>query len=421
MALGKLQDDPDNEAVWNELSEAVTAPGVSNDEVERLLGAARARHEHRRDWDAVARMLELEISFASGSAVEAPMQAELARVLHEELVETDRAIQAFKRLLQLRPDDPTATEALENDEAKRAKWSELVARYVAEAAEGDDAFRSSLFASAADVAYRYGGEAALAQVDAHLEQSLKLDRRNRRAANLAEVVYAHQGKWADVARVQRLVLEAGATKDERVAAGLRLGRTLAKKLHEQEQAVEAMQAVLDNQPGQPEALSFLAEAYSTTEQWDHLVALYEDQLRGGGVRPGDEHGILVQIAMVHWRMRNNPAAAEPYFDRVRRADPAHGGMLSFFREVCSEKGDKARLGTILTDAQRALPDGAEKRALATEIAKLAESQENAHKAIEQYKQVLRADPENREAREALKRLYTQTEGWNALVELHRQD
>src|SRR5262249_33180469 len=105
---------------------------------------------------------------------------------------------------------------------------------------------------------------------------------------------------------------------------------------------------------------------------------------------------------------------------LRRADPAHAGMLAFYREWCSQRNDKARLGTILTDAQRAMPDGPEKRALATEIAKLAESQENAAKAIDQYKQVLRTDPENKHAREALKRLYTQSEGWNALVEILRQ-
>src|SRR4029079_15055485 len=54
MALGRLQDDPENEAAWNELAEAVTAPGVSNAEVERLLGAARARSEARRRSRAVA-------------------------------------------------------------------------------------------------------------------------------------------------------------------------------------------------------------------------------------------------------------------------------------------------------------------------------------------------------------------------------
>ena len=29
MALGQLQDDPENEAAWNELAEAVTAPGAA--------------------------------------------------------------------------------------------------------------------------------------------------------------------------------------------------------------------------------------------------------------------------------------------------------------------------------------------------------------------------------------------------------
>src|SRR3954471_11549978 len=121
MALGQLQDDPENEAAWNELAEAVTAPGssISDAEVERLLGSARARHEQRREWAAVARLLELEISFASGSPVEAPMQAELARVYQEELVDAERSIAAYRRLLALRPDDATAEEALESDAAKR--------------------------------------------------------------------------------------------------------------------------------------------------------------------------------------------------------------------------------------------------------------------------------------------------------------
>jgi golgin subfamily B member 1 len=423
MALGRLQDDPENEAAWNDLAEAVTAPdlGVSNAEVERLLGMARARHEQRREWGAVARLLEDEISFASGTPVEAPMQAELARIYQDELVDAEKALAAYQRLRQIRPDDPTAEEAIENDEAKRAKWSELVERYLTEAASGEGSFQSSLYASAADVAYRYGGEAARADAIAHAEKALAVDPKNRRAAALAELAFAATGDWENVVRVQALVLAEAAQKDERVAAGLRLARTADRKLHQPARAAAAYEQVLAISPGQSDALSFLAQSYSAGEQWDKLIALYEDQLRGSAQKPGEEVGTLVQIAMLHWRMRGEPAAAEPYFDRVRRAEPAHAGMLNFFRELCTQKGDKSRLATILTDAQRVLPDGAEKRALATEIARLAESAENAQKAIDQYKTVLRTDPENKDARDALRRLYTQTESWNALVEILRQE
>lgn len=427
VALGRLQDEPDNDGAWNDLTEAVTAPSgdVQADDVERLLGQARARHEQRREWESVVRLLELEISFASGTPVEGPMQAELARIYHEELVDVDRSAAAYRRLLQVRPNDATATEALEASEAKREKWRALVTRYLTEAqGPAEEAFRSALFASAADIAYRYGRaedpEVAGSIVE-HVEEALRLDRKNRRAAALAELVYKAAQDWESVARIQKMVLEDATSKEERIAAGLRLGRTTSKKLDDASRAIDAYGQVLDLSPGQPDAFSYLAEAYSAAGLWDHLSALYEDQLRGGGVRPADELGILVQIAMVHWRMRNDAASAEPYFDRVRRAEPAHAGMLTFFREYCGASNDKARLSTILGDAQRALKDGPEKLALAAEIGKLAESQENAQKAIEQYKTVLRTDPENREARESLKRLYAQTEGYNALVELYRQD
>lgn len=426
MALGRLQDDPDDEAAWDELAEAVTAPsGLSQDEVERLLGLARARHEQRREWGPVARLLELEIALSQGSPVEVPMQAELARIYHEELVDVERGRATYNRLLQLRPGDPTATEAIEADEEKAARWREIVSRYVAEAeSASEDTFKSALYTSAADIAFRYGRAEApgiLETVAQQLDQALRLDKRNRRAAALAELVYAATKDYAASARIQEHVLVEAASKEDRLAAGLRLGRTASKKLGDASRAVRAYQAVLDLAPGQQDALAYLAEAYSNAGDWDHLVALYEDQLRGGGVRPAEEVGVLVQIAMVHWRMRGKPQEAETYFDRVRRADPAHAGMLSFFRELCTAKGDKTRLATILTDAQRAMKDGEEKRALATEIARLAESQENAQKAIEQYKTILRTDPENVEARDALKRLYVQTGGHNALVELYRQD
>src|SRR5262245_19352134 len=156
MALGRLQEDPENEAAWNELAAGVTAPdaSVANGEVERLLGRARAKHEQRREWEAVARLLDLELSFVAGTPVDGPMQAELARVFHEELVDPERAAGAFRRLLEVRPDDPTAAEALEDDEAKRGKWKDLVSRYLSEAQDaGDGTFKSALYASAADVTY----------------------------------------------------------------------------------------------------------------------------------------------------------------------------------------------------------------------------------------------------------------------------
>jgi len=36
----------------------------------------------------------------------------------------------------------------------------------------------------------------------------------------------------------------------------------------------------------------------------------------------EEFGAVLQIAMVHWRMRKKPEAAEPWFERLRKLEPA---------------------------------------------------------------------------------------------------
>src|SRR5882724_3583894 len=96
-------------------------------------------------------------------------------------------------------------------------------------------------------------------------------------------------------------------------------------------------------------------------------------------------------------------------------------MLSFYREYYGSLEDDTRLIEVLQSAQRSVPDGSkERRQFSSEIAKLAEGTANAQKAIEQYKSILRQDADSNEARDALKRLYKQTQGYNALVELLRQ-
>jgi tetratricopeptide (TPR) repeat protein len=99
-------------------------------------------------------------------------------------------------------------------------------------------------------------------------------------------------------------------------------------------------------------------------------------------------------------------------------------MLSFFREHAEADGSpgaKQKLATILTEAQRSTHDAALKKELGAEIARLAESSDNALKAIEQYKSILKADPADADAHEALKRLYGQVANWPALVDVLRHE
>ncbi|HEX3769733.1 MAG TPA: hypothetical protein VHV30_02655, partial [Polyangiaceae bacterium] len=434
-ALGLLQDDPDSAATWQTLRGEVEGdPGMNAEELAKLLESARRVYEGRREYEAVQKLLEIELVAARGTPRERVLLAELARVLDEELMDDAGARAVYERLLAASPDDNDAADALDRSNAKRAKWRELSERYVQEAqGAGDAAFRSSLLVSAAEVVFRYGrggadgepqaGEpASIGRIVSLLREARQLDPKNRRAEMLLERMLRDDGRWDDVAEALEKFASEATQKDEKIAGWLRLARTFAKKLKSADRAAAAYERVLDVSPANAESASFLSDYFTSREMWDHLVALYEGQLSAGALRGKDEEvGAVLQIAMVHWRKRGRPDAAEAWFERLRKLEPANPAMLSFFREWCSTRGEGSRLAAILGDAQRATPDGMERAALVAEIAKLAEEGANAQKAIEQWRAVLRQDPSSKDARDALKRLYRQTASWNSLTDLLRQE
>jgi tetratricopeptide (TPR) repeat protein len=455
-ALGTLQDDSDHADAWAELEGAIGYvsaseplvppagspaaepsgdPDMTRDELTKLIDAAKHAHEVRREDDAVARLLGILAALAHGTPGEADLQAELARVLDERVVDDARSAKAYARLLELRPGDAGAEEALERSQAKRGKWTELVTKYVEEAQSTEDpAFKSSLLMSAAEAAYRYGRPTIKAQakdsakkakksaaltdeIIGGLKEAIEIDPKNRRAGELLERMYREEGRDEDLAVILEQLAANAPSKDDTIAGYLKLARVTGKKLGSKERAAAAYERVVDLSPGHPEATSALVDFFTARELWDHLVALYDEQL--ATAKAADEIGTVLQVAMVHWKMRQRPEQAEPYFERLRKLDPGNPGMLTFFRQWAPEHGGTSRLQAILTDAQRALPEGPERRAVTTELARLAEEGTNATKAIEQWRVVYRQDPNNEGARDALKRLYRQTGGWNALTDLLR--
>src|SRR5579863_1525980 len=132
-ALGLLQDDPDNGKAWDALRTELSGDaGMSVAELSKLLDAARKAHEGRRELDAVAKLLELEVEIATDER-KGELLASLARVLDDDLLDAAAAQSAYERLVALGPDTALgqqAAEALGAGEAKRGKWRELVDHYV---------------------------------------------------------------------------------------------------------------------------------------------------------------------------------------------------------------------------------------------------------------------------------------------------
>jgi len=424
-ALGTLQAIPDSNEAWTALRNAAKASGgdLSTDELLRLLDSARDKHESRGEWAAVAGILDVASQVLENTPREAEALTAQAKVLANEMFDDDGAAVCYLRLLDIDPGNSVAKAAIAESENKRQRYAELASTYAAEAEQAsDDVYKSSMLMRAAEMEVRYGGQGvSLETAVERLEQAVRLDASNERAGRLLEHIYRGSSRWEELARVLERLADRSEKPASRVAAGVRLARLYAQHLSDNERAARAYDRVLRVDPAQAEAKAFLSEFYGSDERWADLVLLYERELKGRDINDSERLGDMLQIAMLHWRKLSKPQDAEPWFERIRKVEPNNEGMLNFYREYYASLQDDTRLIDVLQGAQRAVPDGSsERKKLAAEIAKLAEGTANAQKAIEQYKSILRQDPDSSDARDSLKRLYKQTQGYNALVELLRQ-
>ncbi|HTR55781.1 MAG TPA: hypothetical protein VMJ10_34125, partial [Kofleriaceae bacterium] len=183
----------------------------------------------------------------------------------------------------------------------------------------------------------------------------------------------------------------------------------------------AVKRAIGIDPAHPRALRIVTDAAAATGDWSAVIAAYQAALKA---RREEDLGTLLQIAMVLWKHVGDLDQAEEYFKRVRKLDAAHPAALDFYRAYYTAKGESGKLMQLLRQAEKGAPrarrDSGEK-SLQIEIAELAEQQNNPEKAIEAWKQHLRADPGSVKARAALGRLYRKTEKWNALLDLMKDE
>src|SRR5262245_23086247 len=105
--LELLERDPEHVDAWADLRKLVPNGSQVHDkaalDVSRLLAESRKQHASRREYEAVAGLLDLELRVEQGSAREESLLTELARVAEEELYDEERAQEARKRLADLAP------------------------------------------------------------------------------------------------------------------------------------------------------------------------------------------------------------------------------------------------------------------------------------------------------------------------------
>ena len=230
------------------------------------------------------------------------------------------------------------------------------------------------------------------------------------------------GREDDVISLFSSLRNQARTRNERLfyAKGLASLR-ISKGAEDIEQTMDAYRQVLVVNPSDDQALDFLTDAYVETEKWDELVDVYEKAIKHKR-RSRQEFDVLLRIGLLIWNIKGDKKQAEKYFRRVKLSKPKHPKMLEFYSDYFEETSNWSKYLSTMSSRMRSTRVPEEQVELGLMMARVAQNKiKNLEKAIDLWKGVLKHEPDQQEAREALHFLYRKTRKWNALIEFLKSE
>jgi tetratricopeptide (TPR) repeat protein len=433
----------------------------------KSIESARKIYRALGDFRAVVRLYELELEGTTDARRRADLLLGLGRVLGEKLEELDAAAQRLSEAVRIRPRDEKALELLAAvyanpnwigaDGIERAAAIYFqVARRRQEAGDTENAIGSLRKALAAVPGHAESSE-LLERVYYEARRFQELDRyyRERVSASASEpervdFLYKRaqlaEGELDDRAEAQRVYNEIslleppggpaseklvelylaghdyarlaelrerqlGAVADPtgRARIMLELAALYRDRLGDTDQAAVYLHAVLEIEPENQIALGAYAEHFREKGDWAALADLLEfsyERARVAGAPTEDLLPRLEEIAAVTEKQLGDPERALAAWQRAEEIAPSYARARESQRRILLKAKSWDRLAALLEREAAAQTEPAARMDILRRVAQLhREKLGNAKRAIEVYKEILRADPHDAVSMRALVEIY----------------
>jgi tetratricopeptide (TPR) repeat protein len=368
--------------------------------LDELIAILRQRGDHlgqgslaqalRQRGRSVAELPEKRAAFAEVAAI------------HERAGERDRAIEAWRELLDA-------------DEADRGALTELARLY------RGTANRSELvetLGQAARLAESPADEKALRVEIAELEsdgprainawqQVLDLEPEDVAALQALQAAYTRAGDWMAISDIQTRRLALAQSKWDQVAIHAEMAKLAEDKRDSVDDAIAAWFAALDVDSSYLTGYAQLERLLARGDRWHDLVELL-DRLADVHATLGDSKAEIAALARAAdiWEAKlDNPEAAGEILEKILAREPGSVAALTRLSKIYERAGDWGKCKAALEQALQLAPTGRDAADLFFRLAEVARvSDEDPDTAIQDLQQALRHDPSHPGAIEALEKL-----------------
>jgi tetratricopeptide (TPR) repeat protein len=460
--LDVLAIEPDHGEALAAIGAPARALGLWDELAHAFRGAPQTPHnlallaealEHIAAWAELAGVKRRQLDQAPNPVEKTRLAMELAHVYQHQLHDIDAAIQMLKIAHTSAPDDrqvpillelgqlsgaedaANAYEAVLEREPRHAHanvrleslYEQLgrdrdLSRLLEARAEheAEPATRALLLARIAELRASSGDiDGAIATYTT----AFATDPANRDVFTRMEVVFFQAERWAAAMHLYDLAIahvEGGASRSYRLGdLYARRGNVQLNFLGQIEPAIASYQKVIEVESLPSDAAQILEQLCARRGDWAPLIEAWErraevqydpnrqaEALRTGAklaAERGDPHTAM--------RLQRKLLALEP-------ADAVAGRRLERYYE---DQQDRTALIDVLKSRLRHARDHGESIELLKRIARVSEEgARDVDTAVEHYRKVLELEPENREALDALSRIYESTEQWAEFLDVTRR-
>ncbi|MDO9019269.1 MAG: hypothetical protein Q8S73_07535 [Deltaproteobacteria bacterium] len=392
-------------------------------------------YEKSKDYAKLAEVLRSQAAMTADVPQRIQLLVKLGLIAGDRLNDDVIAVEAWRGVMALDPNDRRAQEALKKrylamhawDEletfyAESGKWDELIRLLEREAENpaADDATKVSLFGKVAQL-----WEVRKEKVDRaarYLEKVLEIDPANRDAALRLVPMYtaANDAKrLATALEVKRLGDAHGA---EQVDTLRRLGELYEAALGEGALAFERFRDALAQAPSEPRSVVDLERAAALTGRWREAQNALDSAIADATVGDAARVTLRLRAGSILAAHLDDVDGAVAQYRAVLAGDEAHPEALAALESMLRAHGQWAELLNVLDRRLEIVGDGETRKALLLDVVHVAEERlQNLPRAVEAATAIVAEFGDDPEALAALARLYEKQEQWPQLAEALRRE
>ena len=379
----------------------------------RAIDALERLHRRAQAWDRLAEILGKKSQIVNDVELAVKLRLQVGELWESRLGDNERAVEAYREVLTVDPQNLPALKALEQLYLKAGRTDAYldVLEHQLEVTPADTE-RVSLYLRMAQVWEQQPGKTEKA-IEC-LQHVLEIDPTQLSVYRDIERLFRGERNWDALVDVYRRHILVENEAGERTAVQLALGKLFEEELRDPDRAAESYNDILGFDPDHTDALRGLARIYEQTEQWDRAVEVMERLV--GVVEAKEKVDLSYRLGKIFDEQMQMPESAEERLSDALSVDPMHVPSMLSLIGLYKRRGDSQKAAQMMVRAEGCTQNVLEKTRLLFEAGKLYQLDlGDEQRAKELFARTLEYDPEHVEAAAPLAQLYYENEEWTPLI------